>query len=272
MQPLKPSTKIIHLTLVCSVKTKLQVQVRRKENGSGIVQELQEHHYESTLHAVQKIIEDEGVSGLYNGIASSLIGVVSTNFAYFYWYSTVRTLYITSQASAKAPGTAAELSLGAVAGGLAQIFTIPLAVVTTRQQTQTKQDRRNMMVTAREIIDSEDGVSGLWRGLKASLVLVVNPSITYGAYQRLKDVLFPNKTHLRPWESFCESHQASFTRKLCWVANNNSSPGGCIKSAGHHCDAATDCSQGPPAVKAAARETRKEIQDVWRGSRIHHPT
>ena len=246
--------------------------MRRKENESGTVQELQEHHYESTLHAIQKIFEDEGLSGLYNGIASSLIGVASTNFAYFYWYSTVRTLYITSQASAKAPGTAAELSLGAVAGGLAQIFTIPIAVVTTRQQTQTKQDRRGMMVTAREIIDSEDGASGLWRGLKASLVLVVNPSITYGAYQRLKDVLFPSKTHLRPWESFCESQHASFTRQLFCVTNNSFSSGGCVKSAGNHCDAATDCSQGSPAVKAAARETGKEVQDVWRGPRIHRST
>ena len=60
------------------------------------------------------------------------------------------------------------------------------------------------METAREIAHGEDGYSGLWRGLKASLVLVVNPSITYGAYQRLKEVLFPNKTNLRPLEAFCE--------------------------------------------------------------------
>ncbi|KAI9670269.1 MAG: ADP/ATP carrier protein [Alyxoria varia] len=184
------------------VKTRLQVQVRRKENESGTAQELQDHHYESTLHAIRKIIEDEGVGGLYYGIASSLVGVVSTNFAYFYWYSTVRSLYIKSRDLIETPGTVAELSLGAAAGALAQIFTIPISVVTTRQQMQNKADRKGIVPTGREIIYGEDGMSGLWKGLKASLVLVVNPSITYGAYQRLKDLFFPNRTSLRPWEAF----------------------------------------------------------------------
>lgn len=184
------------------VKTRLQVQVRKKKDAAGATQELSEHHYTSTLHALTKIIEDEGIAGLYNGISSSLIGVVSTNFAYFYWYSTARNLYLQSAGIDKHPTTAAELGIGAAAGALAQLFTIPIAVVTTRQQTQAKADRTGMLTTAREIVDGEDGWTGLWRGMKASLALVVNPSITYGAYQRLKEVLFPGKTNLRPWEAF----------------------------------------------------------------------
>ena len=187
------------------VKTRLQVQVRRKENDSGTARELQDHHYESSLDALRKIIEYEGVGGLYYGIASSLIGVVSTNFAYFYWYSTVRSLYLKSRVLTETPGTIAELSLGAAAGALAQIFTIPISVVTTRQQMQSKAERKGIMPTGKEILYGEDGLTGLWKGLKASLVLVINPSITYGAYQRLKDVFFPNKTSLRPWEAFCEN-------------------------------------------------------------------
>jgi len=57
-------------------------------------------------------------------------------------------------------------------------------------------------LTAREVIEGEDGVFGLWRGLRASLVLVVNPAITYGAYERLKQTLFTGQTSLRPWEAF----------------------------------------------------------------------
>lgn len=147
-------------------------------------------------------MEDEGIGGLYNGISSSLVGVVSTNFAYFYWYSVARTMYLKSSGLDKPPTTAAELGIGAVAGALAQLFTIPIAVVTTRQQTQSKAERTGMFGTAQEIIEGEDGWSGLWRGMKASLVLVVNPSITYGAYQRLKDGMFPNKTNLKPSEAF----------------------------------------------------------------------
>lgn len=147
-------------------------------------------------------------------MAGSLIGVGSTNFAYFYWYSAVRSLYLAYQPvgnTSRAPSTAVELSLGAVAGALAQLFTIPIAVVTTRQQTQRKHERKGFFETAREVIDSEDGYSGLWRGMKASLVLVVNPSITYGAYQRLRQVMYPNKTNLKPYEAFCKAPY--FTRQ-----------------------------------------------------------
>jgi len=101
------------------------------------------------------------------------------------------------------PGTAVELALGAISGAIAQVFTIPVAVITTRQQTQGKGEKKGMIDTAKEVINSEDGWSGLWRGLKASLVLVVNPSITYGAYQRLREIIFPGKLNLRPGEAFC---------------------------------------------------------------------
>jgi len=97
------------------------------------------------------------------------------------------------------------LSLGAVAGALAQLFTIPVAVVTTRQQTTPKDERKGLMATAKEVIDGPDGWTGLWRGLKASLVLVINPSITYGAYQRLKVAIYPNKQNLGPLDSFRKS-------------------------------------------------------------------
>ncbi|PWY86994.1 peroxisomal carrier protein [Aspergillus heteromorphus CBS 117.55] len=183
------------------VKTKLQVQVKSssetKSEGSK-----ETVHYKSTLDAINKIVEKEGVEGLYSGITGALLGVASTNFAYFYWYSVVRTLYMASEKVPKPPGTAIELSLGAVAGAVAQIFTIPVSVITTRQQTQPKSEKKGLIDTGREVVDSEDGWSGLWRGLKASLILVINPAITYGAYQRLKDILFPGKNSLKPWEAF----------------------------------------------------------------------
>ena len=176
----------------------------KKQKSDGTVAS-EDHHYDSTLHAITKIMEDEGLSGLYSGISSSLLGVGSTNFAYFYWYSVVRKLYHSYRQLETPPTTAMELSLGAAAGALAQLFTIPIAVVTTRQQTQKKNEKKGLFGTAQEIIESDDGYSGLWRGLKASLVLVVNPSITYGAYSRLRTLLFPDVVALAPWQAFCKS-------------------------------------------------------------------
>lgn len=161
--------------------------------------------YNSTWDAITRIVAEEGTAGLYAGIHGSLLGVASTNFAYFYWYTVIRTLYTKYAKPTGAPSTTIELSLGALAGAVAQLFTIPVAVVTTRQQTASKADRKDFLSTAREVVEGPDGVSGLWRGLKASLVLVVNPAITYGAYERLKTVLFPGKKNLKPWEAFGKS-------------------------------------------------------------------
>ncbi|KAJ3499628.1 hypothetical protein NLG97_g165 [Lecanicillium saksenae] len=182
------------------VKTKLQVQEPVKAGaaaGKGAAP-----HYASTWDAITKILQDEGLEGLYTGMSGSLLGVASTNFAYFYWYTVVRTVHASYSKSTTANSTATELSLGAVAGALAQLFTIPVAVVTTRQQTASKAERKGLLATGKDVIEGPDGISGLWRGLKASLVLVVNPAITYGAYERLKDTFYPGRTSLKPWEAF----------------------------------------------------------------------
>jgi hypothetical protein len=181
------------------IKTKLQVQTKLDVSGKAPPGSV---HYTSTMDAMSKIYNEEGVKGLYAGMTGCLIGVASTNFAYFYWYSLVRGLYIERYPGS--PSTAIELSLGAVSGALAQLFTIPVAVVTTRQQTVAKTDRKSLLGTAKEVIDGEDGWTGLWRGLKASLVLVINPSITYGAYQKLRTSLFSHKPVLSAGDAFRE--------------------------------------------------------------------
>lgn len=224
-------------------------------------------HYASTWDAITKIVDNDGVAGLYAGIEGALIGVASTNFAYFYWYSVVRSLYLSSQKTPTPPSTAVELSLGAAAGAVAQIFTIPVAVVTTRQQTQAKGERKGMLDTGREVIASEDGWTGLWRGLKASLVLVVNPAITYGAYQRLREIIFPGKANLKPWEAFCKYLLLEWPR---YPANRLDSVGSVVKVHGHDCNSTSDCCQSWAPIKAPAIEARKAIQELHRGNALHH--
>lgn len=94
--------------------------------------------------------------------------------------------------------TAAELSLGALAGALAQIFTIPVSVIATRQQVGNTENSsttstslipdNSFLGVGREIIRKE-GVTGLWLGIKPSLVLTVNPAITYGMFERVKGIV-----------------------------------------------------------------------------------
>ncbi|KAK9461320.1 mitochondrial carrier domain-containing protein [Lipomyces oligophaga] len=172
-------------------KTKLQVQKNPKQIDLTNVD-----HYSSTLDALVKIYKKGGPAALYTGLPGSLLGVASTNFAYFYWYGFIRSRY---QKRHSQISTVMELIIGALSGALAQICTIPVSVVTTRQQTEDQPVP--FLQTGKDVI-AEDGITGLWRGLKASLVLVVNPAITYGMYQRFRSIIFPTKEILTPYQSF----------------------------------------------------------------------
>lgn len=170
-------------------------------------------------------------------------------YMYFFFYSFVRSSYIKKATKAgekpKALSTAAELILGAIAGALAQIFTIPVSVIATRQQvghsvtvkrsassaTTTRSDKPStsqqvtfaeaargdtdasaaeslvkddsFLAVARDII-REDGVTGLWLGIHSSLILTVNPAITYGVFERIKSIttLGDPTIKLGPWYAF----------------------------------------------------------------------
>jgi len=207
-----------------------------------------------------RILKEEGIAGYYRGFIATMLNTFSMQYAYFFFYSFVRTSYIKRLAArlpagSKAPplSTAAELILGAIAGALAQIFTIPVAVIATRQQVGRSLDRPrrsraaslaapekggpsyaavtdpakdvsadvekavekaeqvdyddSFLGVAKEIVD-EEGVTGLWLGIKPGLVLTVNPAITYGVYERVKGVLLlaqeqaKGGAKLSPWTSF----------------------------------------------------------------------
>jgi hypothetical protein len=163
-------------------------------------------------------------------------------YAYFFFYSLVRNSYIKRIVKKLPPGspvpalsTAAELVLGAIAGALAQIFTIPVSVIAVRQQTshsrgkkaqpaailpeksfadavkepgepvEEEEDYRDnsFFGVARHIV-KEHGVTGLWLGLKPGLVLTVNPAITYGVFERVKSVLLLRSANkkMTPWMAF----------------------------------------------------------------------
>lgn len=157
--------------------------------------------YKNTADVLAKIYEKKGVLGWYHGLLSSIVGTAAQNFSYFYWYTIVKRVY--GQLTKKSPQarhlTPTELFLGALAAAISQLFTMPIGVITTQQQTD--KHHRSLYQLAKEIY-VHDGIRGFWRGLSVSLVLCVNPSITYGSYERLKQVFFNNKEFLGPLESF----------------------------------------------------------------------
>ncbi|PPR02615.1 hypothetical protein CVT24_002186 [Panaeolus cyanescens] len=177
----------------------------------------------SMLSVILRIYAKEGILGLYRGFGATMLNTFSMQYAYFFFYSFVRSSYIKRLTSKLPPGstlpplsTAAELLLGALAGALAQIFTIPVSVIATRQQVGKPEKSQTPVAPAEEYDDSflgvareiieEEGVTGLWLGIKPGLVLTVNPAITYGAFERVKSLVLLARggasTKMGPWLSF----------------------------------------------------------------------
>lgn len=92
--------------------------------------------------------------------------------------------------------------MGAISAALAQIFTIPVSVIATRQQLESTKQGQSIWQTTQDIM-KQDGITGLWRGLKPSLVLTVNPAITYGKSNSiLKSTLDAHRSSIGMFERF----------------------------------------------------------------------
>lgn len=193
-------------------KTLIQTQVKKHDNGKSELttpedsqtlnkSKANELKYKNTVDVLRKIYAKKGVLGWYHGLASSILGTTAQNFSYFYWYTIVKRVYanLYKHIPNHKPTTITELFLGALAACISQLFTMPIGVITTQQQTD--KTHKNLYQLCREILD-QDGITGLWRGLRVSMVLCINPSITYGSYERLKQILYNNKEFLGPLESF----------------------------------------------------------------------
>jgi solute carrier family 25 (peroxisomal adenine nucleotide transporter), member 17 len=184
------------------------------------------------LSMLLRILKEEGVAGWYSGFAATMLNTFSmralsfltsslasanlaVEYAYFFFYSFVRNAHIKRLTAKIPPGskvpplsTAAELFIGAVAGALAQIFTIPVSVIATRQQVGRSSSPSEGDISSKKLSDAyddsflgvareivrEEGVTGLWLGIKPGLVLTVNPAITYGVFERLKNLILMAKT------------------------------------------------------------------------------
>ncbi|EGG07911.1 uncharacterized protein MELLADRAFT_116132 [Melampsora larici-populina 98AG31] len=165
----------------------------------------------SVREVIMEIFNHQGISGFYRGFLASMLNTFSMQFAYFYWYTVVRKTYAASvfpiqkgkdRTQKEHLSIATELGLGAISGAIAQIFTIPVSVVATRQQLETsKTESKSLIKTASEIIQ-DDGITGLWRGLRPSLVLTVNPAITYGMFERLKVFFLGVDGKMTPGKAF----------------------------------------------------------------------
>ncbi|KAG0006282.1 hypothetical protein BGZ80_000574 [Entomortierella chlamydospora] len=160
--------------------------------------------YTSVADAIRKTYASEGFLALYSGLGSDTIATLTSNFVYFYIYMALRQ-YKEHRRKSGQLSTFQELFLGAEAGVISRLFTNPIHVVTTRQQVMGKQQQQHQQqqnggkpaateskVSASSIIReiyAQDGILGFWAGYAPTVILSINPSITYFLFETFKKII-----------------------------------------------------------------------------------
>lgn len=141
-----------------------------------------DHHYDGIIDAFREIIRHEGPSALYSGLGTDVGKSVVDSFLFFGFYNYLRGY------SKHPTRVLQELALGAAAGAAAKAVTTPISNVIVRKQTSA--DDHSLVRMLKEMY-SESGFFGLWAGYSATLVLTMNPSITFLVNGRLAKKVVP---------------------------------------------------------------------------------
>ncbi|CAL9211226.1 unnamed protein product [Musa hybrid cultivar] len=94
---------------------------------------IQRDVYDNLLHALLKIIQEEGPSELYRGLTPSLIGVVPYAATNYFAYVTLKKLY-KKTFNTDDIGNVATLLIGSAAGAISSSATFPLEVARKHMQ------------------------------------------------------------------------------------------------------------------------------------------
>lgn len=137
----------------------------------------------STLTTLVDIVRSDGVPGLFRGVGAKSFETGAKNFVYFYIYDVINT----SAKKVVPITTVVKLVLGYLAGVGTTCTTMPLEVLSTKVQAETKAGA-GALITARGIIEKE-GLSGLFKGFWYNIILCVNPAIQNTCFDRMKDVI-----------------------------------------------------------------------------------
>ncbi|RGP69754.1 peroxisomal adenine nucleotide transporter 1 [Fusarium longipes] len=155
------------------VTTRLKAQ--RKDDDST-------DDYDGVVSAFRGIPANEGgLKALYSGLGTDVAKSVVDSFLFFGFYSYLRPRH-------RKPRVIEELLIGAIAGGCARALTTPISNVVTRKQMLGSEQS---FVEILSKIRKESGLIGLWSGYSATLMLTLNPSITFFVNRRLAARIIP---------------------------------------------------------------------------------
>ncbi|MCJ1423798.1 hypothetical protein MMC29_001683 [Sticta canariensis] len=196
----------------------------------------------STYDAARRIVQREGLAGLYSGLDSALFGITVTNFVYYYCtklsphttpyqaaeclcfvlnlgYEWTRALFTRAalragRASQKLT-TVESMVAGAIAGSATVLITNPIWVINTRMTARStdspsslplpstaQKPRKPSTISTLLSLFREEGPAALFAGVLPALVLVINPILQYTIFEQLKDALEKRRGKVLPRDAF----------------------------------------------------------------------
>ncbi|KAF2492841.1 mitochondrial carrier [Lophium mytilinum] len=179
------------------VITRLQVQAQFQNPSTP-----SDADYTSLLDAATKIYNNEGgIAAFYSGVLPDTAKSVADSFLFFLAYNYLRSRRLTTRGgSARTLPALDEIAVGMLAGALSKLCTTPIQNIVTRKQTASMVASRDPTATASPDLSLKDialqirhekGLQGFWSGYSASLVLTLNPAITFLLHKILLRALVP---------------------------------------------------------------------------------
>ncbi|KAI6865827.1 hypothetical protein KC343_g1822 [Hortaea werneckii] len=194
------------------VTTRLQVQrqLRNKGEAPSAAQDA-DAEYHSILDAAKKIYKHEGgLKAFYTGCGPDVGKGIADSFLFFLAYTFLRQYQLKKDGTRNLP-VFKQLSVGVAAGVFARFFTTPISNIVTRQQTaalvaardptSTMAPGESDKLTVKDIalqIRAERGIQGFWAGYSATVLLTLNPAITFAVDNLLKSLLPKSKREHPP--------------------------------------------------------------------------
>ena len=186
------SAKVLLYPLdLCITRLQVQRQLRGKGEAESAAKDA-DKEYSSLIDAARKIYRSEGgLNAFYTGCAPDVGKGILDSFLFFLAYTFVRQ-YEQRKVGGQQLSISKELGVGVAAGSFAKLFTTPIQNIVTRQQTAalvaardptssttpSESDKLSIKDIALQI-RNERGIAGFWAGYSESVILTLNPAITF---------------------------------------------------------------------------------------------
>jgi Mitochondrial carrier protein. len=155
-------------------------------------------HFRETVSILGTVYQQEGPRALFKGLGPNLVGVIPARSINFFTYGNGKRLISEHLAKGDSDSAWVHLSAGAIAGIVTSTATNPIWMVKTRLQLDknmaiesggvTKRRYKNSIDCIRQVVRDE-GIRGLYKGMSASYLGVVESTMHWMLYEQIKQAL-----------------------------------------------------------------------------------